>query len=589
MFSKFDYLSILWLGLWSFLLAISLVMATQVELVMAINDKSIFEKEEFIYSQPQLITTSHKLVNQSIVQPNEIITYTIIISSPTITSIGVSFVDTLPTELSVGTQIMASQGVATIVDDSDTVIWTGTASRQQPATVTYNAIVNDDAIEGDMITNKVRISNETETVTKTATIVVQSPRLSIAKMVDTPDTISVADMVTYTILISNSGLGTAHDVLVVDNLPISVTGRSLNQEVDIGPGETISFTIPVFINNNAELGQKIINTASYSYNLETGQATASFTLSKPSLQIAKQVTLPRNPAWFGDTVTYTIIITNNGDGIAEDVRVIDNMPSEIDGDELDTKITVPPYGGVVRLELSGIISKALSPDTVTIVNMALFSHASGFDEVNASFIAIKPRWYLPLLIKQTPSPTLTPTPTETPAPISTPVLPHFENPNFDLGNEDWEEDSRQNLSLIVNRSELNDDVKPHSNDYLAWLGGRNNEEATLSQEIEIASGFSDQNLQLFLGYWYWFGSEDMEECGDVGYVEIELNSQRERIFTSDLCENSGGWRYRAVKIDVAKYEGKTVTFYFVIDNDNRDFSSWFLDDIYFQYSDTTPN
>ena len=176
--------------------------------------------------------------------------------------------------------------------------------------------------------------------------------------------------------------------------------------------------------------------------------------------------------------------------------------------------------------------------------------------------------YFPLIMRQftpTPTPTLTPTPTNTPT--ATPPVTTLQNGNFDQGpNVGWQQYSSNGWEIIIHSSDL--PINPRSGNWVAWLGGDNDEISVIWQEVTIPN--SNSNLR----FWYWIASEDL--CGyDFGGVVVD-NTVAD-VF--DLCndQNTGGWIQRTVNLGA--YAGQTVALEIRVETDSSLNSNLFVDDV----------
>ncbi len=146
---------------------------------------------------------------------------------------------------------------------------------------------------------------------------------------------------------------------------------------------------------------------------------------------------------------------------------------------------------------------------------------------------------------------------------------HLSNGDFENGRDgSWSESSSNGWALVVDTSGL--PVSTHGGSWAAWLGGDDNEIATLSQQVTIPSNATT------LDYWYWIGSEDA--CGfDYAYVRLGTTT----LATYDLCgsDNTDGWAYQ--QVDVTGWRGQTVELRFVAETDWILNSNFFLDDVSF--------
>ncbi len=206
--------------------------------------------------------------------------------------------------------------------------------------------------------------------------------------------------------------------------------------------------------------------------------------------------------------------------------------------------------------------------------------------------------YLPLIMNNAyvaPTPTPTPTftytpPSTTPTPISTPTLTStptlsptttltstiplnpVQNGGFESGDVTWLEYSLLGYDLILNASE-GLPVTPHTGSWAAWLGGDNDEFASISQSVTIPVGRS------ILHYWFASGSTDI--C-DYDYFKIFVGGTLR--FSETLCDTTetNAWVHRT--LDLTAYAGTAQTIEFYIETDYLDFSNVFLDDISFETS-----
>jgi hypothetical protein len=145
------------------------------------------------------------------------------------------------------------------------------------------------------------------------------------------------------------------------------------------------------------------------------------------------------------------------------------------------------------------------------------------------------------------------------------------NWNFEKGSMDWTEYSSNGWNLIVDT--ILPGITTHSGDWLAWLGGDNNEISYIEQEIVVPNEHTNLN------YWVWIDSED--ECGaDLDFVEIVIN-ESEVIDSFDLCTttSTNGWEMK--QIDLNSYAGKSIDFRIRVQTDGSLPSSIFFEDFKF--------
>ena len=132
------------------------------------------------------------------------------------------------------------------------------------------------------------------------------------------------DDVTYTVTVSNVGIGDAKGVVVKDTLGkglkfISATGNYTFDEatntitwiVDLAKGESKTFYVNAIVNAYGNVSNSLV----------VGNKTASVNVTVPEINPNKTVSI-ENPN-FGDNVTYTVSVSNVGIGDAKAVVVRD--------------------------------------------------------------------------------------------------------------------------------------------------------------------------------------------------------------------------------------------------------------------------
>jgi hypothetical protein len=145
------------------------------------------------------------------------------------------------------------------------------------------------------------------------------------------------------------------------------------------------------------------------------------------------------------------------------------------------------------------------------------------------------------------------------------------NPGFEQGaGVAWLKSSIKGQSLIYS-SGLPTPATPHSGSWTAWLGGVNNEVASLTQTI-----VPPQNaLSATLTYWYWIQSSETVCSYDHAWVEINGGL----LHLHKLCSsgNTNGWVQAS--IDLTPYLGQPIALRFYTDTDSSLTSNFFVDDV----------
>ena len=175
------------------------------------------------------------------------------------------------------------------------------------------------ADEYGVLTNDVTVGD------KTASAVVTVPEIIPGKSVDVENP-NFNDEITYTVTVTNNGVVDAKQVVVRDVLGeglkfVKATGEYTFDEatntvtwtVDLAKGESQTF----YVTAVAEAYGVLFN------NVFVGDKTAFAVVTVPEIIPGKSVDV-ENPN-FGDTVTYTVVVTNNGVVDAKQVVVVDHL------------------------------------------------------------------------------------------------------------------------------------------------------------------------------------------------------------------------------------------------------------------------
>jgi uncharacterized repeat protein (TIGR01451 family) len=137
------------------------------------------------------------------------------------------------------------------------------------------------------------------------------------------------DPITYNFTVSNPGSGSISGVKITDDLPagfVAADGsKSLSFNVGtLKPGESKNYTAKV----QATRTGKFVNTAKASADggITANSGNVTTTITQPVLAITKTGT-DKMYAGGSRTIDYTVTVTNTGDGLARDAKVVDMLPA----------------------------------------------------------------------------------------------------------------------------------------------------------------------------------------------------------------------------------------------------------------------
>ena len=196
-----------------------------------------------------------------------------------------------------------------------TVTWVVDIAAGSSLDLTVTAVAD----EYGVLTNNVSVGD------KSASVDVTVPEIIPGKSVDVENP-NFNDEITYTVTVTNNGVGDAKQVVVRDVLGeglkfVKATGEYTFDEatntvtwtVDLAKGESQTF----YVTAVAEAYGVLSN------NVFVGDKTAFAVVTVPEIIPGKSVDV-ENPN-FGDTVTYTVTVTNNGVVDAKQVVVVDHL------------------------------------------------------------------------------------------------------------------------------------------------------------------------------------------------------------------------------------------------------------------------
>ena len=215
--------------------------------------------------------------------------------------------------LNKGLKYVSSSHNGVYDEAAHTVTWVVDIAAGSSFDLTVTAVAD----EYGVLTNDVTVGD------KTASVDVTVPEIIPTKDVNNTAP-NFGDKVEYTITLSNNGVVDAKQVVVVDTLDEGLTfvsasdngvwnpfKRTVTWTVDLAKGESKVFTVIATVSAYGN----IPNTVS------VGDKSSSVNIAVPEIIPGKTVDV-ENPN-FGDTVTYTVVVTNNGVVDAKQVVVRD--------------------------------------------------------------------------------------------------------------------------------------------------------------------------------------------------------------------------------------------------------------------------
>ncbi|WP_144501919.1 DUF7507 domain-containing protein [Bacillus thuringiensis] len=303
-----------------------------------------------------------KSVNTTFATIGDTISYTITLSNPgNVTSQNIIFTDTLPD----GTTFISG----TLTNDSGTQqignpangIQIGNINPNGTAVITLNVLVtnipsinpisNSSSVQFAHVVDPSQPAVSQTNVSNTVSTTINSAILTTKKSAD-KSIVSVGDTITYTTTIRNTGNTAATNITFTSAIPAnttfipnSVTINSVQQSgaqpalgvniPNIAPGETVTVTFQVNVISVSPSSSIMGNdTILYSYTVDPNSAPATTSTStniatNPVLDamITMVKSVDQTLVTLGDTITYTTILTNNGNTNATNITFTDLIPN----------------------------------------------------------------------------------------------------------------------------------------------------------------------------------------------------------------------------------------------------------------------
>ncbi|KZX11125.1 DUF7507 domain-containing protein [Methanobrevibacter filiformis] len=221
-----------------------------------------------------------------------------------------------------------------------TGIWDiGTLEAGETVTLTVNVTITGTGILNNTAIVATDENNTNNNTTSTVILNITDVDISIVKIANTTGTVSIGDNITYIINVTNNGENTGTGIYVTDILDTNKI-KFINATASIGtynnttgkwtignllPGQSATLTINItIIGNNSVTNTANITTDQKNINNQN-QSTITNNISKDVNITLIKVSNTTGTANIGDTIKYTITITNKGLTNATGVYVTDKL------------------------------------------------------------------------------------------------------------------------------------------------------------------------------------------------------------------------------------------------------------------------
>jgi uncharacterized repeat protein (TIGR01451 family) len=202
------------------------------------------------------------------------------------------------------------------------------------------------------IVNTARVTWSGEPLEASATMRVEipvepQPVLSLTKVADR-ELVRPGERVNFTIVVVNTGAGVARDVRLTDVLPTGLVGTNLDQSFVLQPGQSRTFRLSATVADGVQ--GELTNIARVTWSGEPLSAAATVRVEPPppvvvppppaALTLTKVV--DKDLVEIGERVNFTIVVTNTGGTVANNVRLTDTLPEGLTGANISQTFSLQP-------------------------------------------------------------------------------------------------------------------------------------------------------------------------------------------------------------------------------------------------------
>ena len=289
---------------------------------------------------------------------------------------GVTLTDTLPA----GMSYVSADPEPSETGDG-TVVWS-LGDLDPAGNAMVSVTLSADAV-GDQVNTASALSTEGFTGEGSATTMVIPGSLTVTKT--GPETANITDIVNYEITVANDGEGALTDVTITDTVPEGLTffsgvpGPTEGTTWNLGTLEAGgSRSIMVAVSADAA-GAYSLPVSITSAEGATADASVDTTVVAPDLAVTK--TASADSFLVGEEVTFTIEVTNNGDGPAFNTAVSDTMSAGLTVVSSDPEATLAEDGS-----LNWAIDELAAGDSATFT--VVVTAAESGDHTNTASVTV---------------------------------------------------------------------------------------------------------------------------------------------------------------------------------------------------------
>ncbi|EEM70639.1 hypothetical protein bthur0009_33920 [Bacillus thuringiensis serovar andalousiensis BGSC 4AW1] len=342
----------------------------------------------------------NKLADKQIVDINEIITYTVTFQNRgSVPATSVIITDPLANGLTFVPGTVILNGIPDLGANPVEGIPVGTVNPNDTITVQFQARVTS-VPPGGIIRNQATVTFTYEPIPGEPPVTITDPTpinttdvntaILNPQKTATPETVTLGDIITYTISLQNTGTIPANNILVSDPIPTgtsfiqnSVTINNVSQPTanpetgiqipTLSPSESATISFRVLVTSIPPSGEiQNQGNVSFQYQPDATKPPVSVTTPTPTTITPVNVgtinpikTADKSIVSVGDTITFTITFQNEGTIPVTDISVTDSLPagtSFIPNSVTINNIPVPNAN-----PSTGILVGTLNPlDSVTI-------------------------------------------------------------------------------------------------------------------------------------------------------------------------------------------------------------------------------